>query len=457
MVKVKAFVTKYAYWLFLGGLAVLLFGACFTNLNWVILIYLAGCAVLMTPEQLVATLFFTYCFDGLPLDEVFIHYYLLSLLAGHYLYQLIERRGRVSGRLALVTMVFCLFILLRAWPLRYYTVVVIFDIIMFFLVYEQREQFVFTNLLKVLAVGLIVSGVLGLLHNVSPYLKRIFSYLPAEFGSMEPYAHDYYRFQGLTVWCTQYAGLATVVVCGLLLAKYQKRLNDYWFYGLFVPVFIFAYQTLTRTFLLCVLVALIIFAVAVCWRDRRQAWRTLVPLAGVLVAVAVVFFTATMGNFERIFHDDAMAGGSDWDLSQITEDGWADIKAGDGSYYDLLGRRVLWSLYASDWVSSVTNLLLGQGVSHVLFSAHTPHNWYLFLAWRYGVVGLVLFGTMFALMVNWRHWCTKRFWQRLAPCLLLVVPLLLQAVFDDNGFWAQMGLVFMIVWCREQPRLVVTG
>ena len=462
MVKVKAFVTKYAYWLFLCGLVALIAGACFTDLSWVVLVYIAGCAVLLTPEQLVATFMFTWCFDGLPCFtgsplNGFLWYYLLLLLAGHYFYTyLVERRGRVNGRLLLVTSVFCLYVVLRSFPLNAGIVYPIYTFGLFVLVYEQREKLAFTNLLKVLAVGLIVSGVLGLLYYVSPYLKNLFLILPAEYGSMEPYAHDYYRFQGLTRWCTQYAGLATIVVGGLLLAKYQKRLNDYWFYGLFVPVFIFAYQTLTRTFLLCALVALIIFAVAVCWRDRRQAWRTLVPLAGILVAVAVIFFTATMGNFERIFHDNAMEG-APLEVSKITDEDWAAIKEGDGSYYDILGRRVLWSFYASDWVSSVTNLLWGQGVTHVLFSASTPHNWYLYFVWKYGLVGLVLFGAMFALMINWRQWRTKRFWVRLAPCLILVVPILLHGVFDDNGYWAPMSIILLILWCSEQPRLVVSA
>ena len=458
MVKVKEFVTKYAYWLFLGGLVALLTGACFADLQWVILAYIVVGGVLLTPEQLVATMLFMYCFDGLPLLS-FTRYYLLLLLAVHYFYAaIIERRGGVNGRLLLVTLGLCLFIILRASPFNAGLIFQLATFCLFFLVYEQRDKFVFTHLLKVLGVGLIVSGVLGLLYNISPYMKTLFEFLPAEYGATGgEYAHDYYRFQGVTCWATHYAGIAIVVICGLLLAKYQKRLNDYWFYGLFVPVFIFAYQTLTRVFLLCALVSLIIFAVF-CWlRDRQQAWRTLVPLGCILLAVAVIFFTATMGNFERIFHDNAMAGGSDWDLSQLTDEDWAAIMKGHDTFCDILGRRVLWPLYASDWVSSIPTLFFGEGVTHVLFSAYTPHNWYLFFVWRYGLVGIVLFATMLALMVNWHQWRTKRFWLRLAPCLIFLVPILLHGVFDDNGFWAPMSIILMILWCREQPRLVVAA
>lgn len=458
MVKVKAFVTKYAYWLFLAGLSALFCGACFTNaLDWTILIYVAACSVFFTPEQIVATTILIRCFDGLTFGYSRLVIYLFFMLVTQYAIAVAQRRQTVSTRVLLVLFVFSMTFLLRMLmdksPFGLICLYRITDFGTIFLVYELRKQLDWWRILRVLAIGLIISGVLGLLVNVSPFLQTLFDPLPAEHGNSE-YAHEYYRFQGLTVWSTQYASIATVVVGGLLLAKYQKRINNYWFYGLFVPVYLFGYQTLTRTFLLCVVVALILFTVFCFVRDRRQAWRTLLPLAGVLVAVSVIFFTATMGNFERIFHDNAMAGGSEWDFTEvIPPEAWEEMKHGDGTYYEYLGRKEFWAFYASDFCHSPVTILLGRGITHVFYAGHTAHNWYLFFAWKYGLSGIALFGTMLALMVNWRGWRTKQFWTRWWAGLIMVIPWLVQAVFDDNGFWAQMSIMLVILWCATQPRL----
>lgn len=453
VVKVKAFVVKHAYWFFLAGLSALFAVACFGDIDRWLCLYIAVCSVLFTPEQLVTTIFIMFCFDGLIFNYSYVLIYLFCLLVTQFAYQVFAHRRSVTQRPLMVLLVLCAVIMLRMWTGQVRPIMALYRIIsfgLFYLVYAWRDQFNFGRVLRVVSIGLIISGVLGLLYYVSPWLRSLFVLEPAENGNSE-YVNVYYRYQGLTCHSTQYAGLGATLLCALLLAKYKKQINDYWFYGLFVPIYIFTYQSLTRTFLLVIVIALMVFAVFCVLRDRKQAWRTLVPLAGVLVAVSVVFFTATLGFWERIFHDDAMVNDY-WGVKKFTEADWEAIKQGDGTYARKLGRADMWPLYWQDFTQSITNLLFGRGVGHFLFAGYTPHNWYIYFPWRYGLVGVVLFGVMMGLMFNWRLVRQKRYWQRVVPLLILLLPMLVQAVFDDNGFWAQLTIILAIMWCYEQSQ-----
>gem|GEM_PF-67705 len=417
-------------------LTVLLFIACFSNaFAWVAAVYIVLFALVLHKEtQIVGLLLFVHCFyalfyyhriAGISLDVILVGILILILL-GLYIFRLIKRELKLNWKTLIPIALFLVYVVL---PFHQYVWRDFFAMVFFFtivyVVYESRRQIDFRRVVRVFVWGLLLSCSFALLRNVSSVLA----------SKMElVYYLDLARFQGLTYHPNTLTKLLILAISALLILKYKNKISWTELAITVVPMFVFGYLTVSRSFVVAIVIALLFFIVFYFLHDKV---RTLAFLGATLVVMCIVcgiFWNVTKLYFERI--SDKLVGTAEVNLmsnwfnlgvSEFTDEfdaqsaEWQNAVMAGEIYYDP-GRPSLQALYMRDWSSSTQTIWLGRGISRPLIGQMSAHNLFIQELWKHGLVGFMFYLAMILGAINWKKFKQIR---RYMAGLIVLVPYIL--------------------------------
>ncbi len=226
--------------------------------------------------------------------------------------------------------------------------------------------------IRVISYGLLVSAVFSLFFFVSPYLRSIFAYYNL--------SDTIIRFPALFANINTLAMVCEIVLSILVYFIVRKQATTIDAVS-FVILSIMGLATISKTFIILYAVMILILLVH-CFKEypfKTLLWLT---VGAFLVLCLVVIKTDFVIKYsKRFISDDFFTASLADKLSYITTgryDLWVDMLRyiGDNPYI----------------------ILIGAGLGGDKVSIESPHNFFITALYNFGIVGLIIFVALFAVL-----------------------------------------------------------
>lgn len=354
------------------------------------------CAVLFDFEKCLSLYLFSYGFEAVFYAQisgknVFIFPIFYSIIFGicaiRYIIKVFKKEAKINLKIVIPFLIFMVYLVLPINPINLYdTFKFIVALVFIYLLIENRGNVKFDNLIIYAVLGLVISIFLSIFIKYSP---RMSSYVGA--------FHNYgiRKMQGMFTnpnWLGVFASLIIAIV------SYKFIFNDL-MWGIPLLVLIpYSYGTISRDFILCLVITCIFIFIYLCIKRKKIFIYKGLSMLLLIVVVCCAQFNVTKIYANRFGidqlisinitydkNDDADNDEIDYDISSGDNDVvyWKDGVPADP------GRLELWKRYLKDFVSSPKKVLLGSGIS-VTELGTAPHNTYIDIFWRFGIVGTLI-------------------------------------------------------------------
>lgn len=436
-------------------LTVLLFCALFSPVfTWISAIFAVALAVFWHQEtKLVCLMLYINSFYALfnyqkiasvSLDIILIGFITLMLL-GCYVYHVIRNKQKINFKTLIPIILFVIYVLL---PFHQYNwqdfFAMLFFFILMYVVFERRERFDFYLIARFFVISIIISCFFAMFVDVSPILSEnltTFTY------------SDITRFQGLSFHPNTLNRFIVMAICCLFVLKYKNKISLIEFLLYFIPLFIFGYLTISRSFVLTALVGTIIFSVFYFLREKIRALPLVSLLLGIMLAVGSVFFGVSKVYIERISEETTNSPAIlymnlNWkelsilDLQETFDnqpETWKqDVLAGK-VHFDP-GRPGLNEIYLRDWSDSPKSIWLGYGISKPLIGQMSSHNLFIQELWKHGIVGCLFYLAIILCAINWKKLKNLKY---SLPGLIILVPYLM-FTFIEQCLYDYVNLILIV-------------
>ncbi len=423
MQKFLDFIKKYKFVLMLASSTLFMFFSGYVWWLWIVgvIINFAFYAICTVSEMLCATMYYEL-FSGIGVFFITSILELLLIMVIRYIIDVVKKRKKLYILPLILT-----FAIIIIFSSIHYSVdlegffqgaIVIAFLLSSYIVFVYWKEINISECFKYLIIGMAVSLVLSMLSLVLPG----------------------YRYDGLinlsggVIWSSR-LNLFTLnpnhlaMYCTLAIAYFVTRVangkGNEWinaFYILFsVVIGIF---TLSKAFLIvCVLLMIYLF-VFIIIRYKRKSFYLIIPAMIFAVIFCCIFNKQVAEIFNRFFffYGDGMS---------ILENIFT-------------GRIGIWEDYINSIRSSVLKLLFGFGFFNTKVFINGPHNLYIFLLYRFGLVGIIMLG-----LLVWSYFkCSQtKFRPNLKNFVLLFIYLLLgfeELVLNDRFLFFFLFAVILI-------------
>ena len=345
-----------------------------------------------------------------------------------YLSRVLRKEKKLNLKLLIPLILFFVYMLLPLHQCNLSDLIsVTSSYLVLYVVFEERHEINLLYLVRVFGFGIILSFVLSLYHKISPFLI-------SHLGFFE--VSNHIRHRGLTFHPLQLAAFSALFLSVLLILKYKQKINLFEFLSFFIPVLVFGYLTISRAFVVCVIVALFIFAIFYIVQNRVKALPLLFMLCSIFISVIFVFWEETSVFFSRFTTD------FNFD-SYIPGDGSDDVMNDvfEGEISALLNREDLLKFYWKDWSSSAQVIFFGRGISRPEIGGLNAHNIIMQKLWEHGLIGCLFYIVLFVCVINWKQIKNiKAYLCGLIFCLPFAIFLMVELI--DYEF---IGMVFLFV------------
>lgn len=300
-----------------------------------------------------------------------------------------------------------------------------------FLFAVNLKELKFLKLFRILFIGFVLSNIVAVICLVVPSMQTNFVILKR---------YELIRFPGLFIHPNRLSTMSIILVVCLLYFYLLKKIGHIEFVISFVLTCAVGYATLSRTFLYCFIISFVIFVIVTIVKDKKQFYKKTLIVFSLFLASTLIMF-----NYSKILFNDL----------GISEIFFGYGNSVDNSYEDLLnggdpGRGGLYKVYFLDLISSPIVFLFGRGMSHepIIKSGLTSHNTYLQIAWKIGIVGVLLFIViMLASIKLYTNISYKKFIKTAFSDIylyLLLIPIL-AGIFVENIFPAVELVVYLVI------------
>lgn len=239
--------------------------------------------------------------------------------------------------------------------------------ILLFLCVNFPEEFRLKFNISILAYGLVVSYLFGLLRPVSVVLQEL--NVIYRVGSL-------YRYCGLFETPNVPAMICEMALAllGFFIVSKQYDKKDIVVFILFT---IMGVLTLSKTFfilLVIMLLTLLIFNIKSIKKIKRNTWIIFGIIAVVGIILCVIFFKDILFFVRRFLNLDVLGVGFEQFMNTLTT-----------TRYDL------WKEYVLYLIENPLILIFGRGLGAPIIGQTSPHNMYLSTLYQMGIIGVALF------------------------------------------------------------------
>lgn len=454
MQKVRDIVKGYYNVIHFVVLTAVLFACCWTEVAvWIALAIALLFCFKLNKEMLLTTFLFMSSFE-IVFNQTIIKLNILTLIkmiilcfiVVKYLIEVIKKERKLNFRIIIPVAMYIVFLMI---PISILSIKIAIDTLVFFvliyLIKECGDEISLLNPARGLAGGLIVSSLFSLFKNKSARL--------ASLAIKVVESDSYVRFSGLKLHPNSFAVMAVICLAVLLLMMIMNKINFWEFFTLFIPIFAFGYQTISRNFVLGMFVCGLTFLIIYIFKFKLKSWKVLVCLAlcvvsliGILNVETTIYLkrfgviqssvevNCSIVNCEAQSIQNAWENNSEYDqqesadyenLEYMSDEWWRAVYDGKIKYDP--GRVGIWKMYIKDWFSSPTVFLFGRGTDAAPIGQMAAHNALIEIARRNGIVGILFLVAIIISFINFKQFKLKHFY----PLLVLILPFLTMSFFES--------------------------
>lgn len=403
------------------GLVLLVFGACFfVEFSFVAALYIVLFAFFLRNEvKILGLILFIYCFYlifhignfqvvmeynwsyfsliNTLLDVLYVFIFLL------YVKRVIRKEKKINLKLFIPMIVFLIYMALPFHECEWNDLTnVACSYLCLYVAFEIRHEIDFVYLVRIFALALILSCVFGLYYENSALLSRYMKFVPSYYNKQ--------RYPALTFHPLFLAALALLLICSILILRYKNKISIFEFYLFFIPVFAFGYLTISRSFVITVIFAFLIFSIFYIKKCKTRSLKPMFIISMIIIFVVIIFLGETRCLFTRFENPY-----SSQMPSNPTDDWFNDFYEGNISVD--LNRKDLFKYYLLDWSSSLQTILFGRGISRMYIGGLHSHNYFIQTLWEHG-----LFGCILVLLIFLCGFKIKKIKCNYLPILILLIP-----------------------------------
>lgn len=311
-----------------------------------------------------------------------------------------------------------------------------------YLCYEFKTEISFKNLVYIASLGLIVSSLFSFVaFNSSRMLNILTQYTN----------YGYIKFQGLFGNPNNFSIYQIIILPCLLLLYVQS--HKWYTLCLFMINFTFAYMTLSRNFIMCLAVMLVIYVILeIIYFKKNGLFHVGYVMLGVL-ALCAVMFTSTkiyLVRFHILPESSIVYTQEDVNAAVVipsvpAEPNISKNPLNDETFVDDPGREGLWERYWQDYTSSWQIILFGRGLAYPLLGNIDAHQGFLKIFWSFGIVGV------FLLLILIIYYLKNLFKNKNFILMLLFLPFVVACFVENTMFntWTFLFLVVLILQFKE--------
>lgn len=411
-------------------ITVSLFLACFFRFFvWIVFGLVILFALLLRKEtKLIGLLLFLSSFCALLNYTGMLDYFIAGLLIliiwARYLLRVLKREYKINPKTLIPIILLLIYMCLPFHESNGILLIMkLFFLGLLYVVFEERKSIDFQYIVRVFIVGIIISCVFGLFRKLSPLLAAATPYGAGE------------RFLGLTEHPNDLAVNVAIAIGAMLILKYKNKISSLEFWIEFVLLFVFGYLSISRAYILAVVVGITVFAPFYLVQCKTKALKFLGILCAVICIICLVLFNTTQIYIERLFADAAnetwrplSKSFAEFFYSQPEE--WQQaVWAGD-IYFDP-GRSSIYYLYLKDWSSSWQTVWFGRGIARPAIGQMPAHNLFIQELWEEGIIGYIFYAAIILGSINWQK---KKPCRPYLPLLIILMPYLFLTMVESSFF-----------------------
>lgn len=288
------------------------------------------------------------------------------------------------------------------------------------------------------SIGFLFSSFVGFFATSIPYLSQ---------NITQFYAGSLLRFSGAFVNPNIYYSWGIICLAMILVLMFNKKLSLAYTI-LLLPILICCYASISKTFIVCYLVALVLIAVSVLVKFSKHKAKV-----GLIVLICTIFTMGIMLNYtktyiDRFFDTNLMPIDSvvqlkpNGDELEFVETGADNSDAETMLNTMTTGRLLVWKVYFNN-IKAHNAFVFGFGINTangLLYE--NSHNTYLQILYEVGIVGYLL---IIAILIYYLKKTKFMVFKTIGTAIYLPVAILLCNFMTENLFLSQMGNMMLIL------------
>lgn len=367
LTKINNFYGKYKLFIGLGIISALLFACPFVEKMWLVVSVLLGLFMLTCKiDEIFATILFMTPFSGI--DSLYVITIIIALVVVciKYVIEVIKKQKKVYLFPLLLTLAIIALSTLKSFLVGERNIetgmLLVFVFALCYFAFVYRKEINVAKCFNALLCGLFVSA--GITFVLSKFEE--FKYFTHSY-------EGYYMRLKMTTFHMNNLALLCIFEFAYSVHSILNKSRKIWI-DLISIVFVTALGvlTLSKVFLVMLAFFVVYFMIALVVKLKKKSIKYLVPFALLVVVLCFAGRSYIADIYDRLF------------LYNNGDSFWNEI---------LNGRVDIWKNYLKDFKSSWHNILFGVGLFRPNFT-FDPHNAYIFVLHRFGVVGIVCILTL---------------------------------------------------------------
>ena len=361
--KIKDFYGKYKLFIGLGIVSALLFACPFVEKMWIVVSVLLGLFMLTFKiDEIFATMLFMMPFSGL--DSLYVISIIIALVVVliKYVIDIVKKNKQIFWFPLILTLSIVGLSTFKSFIGGERNIetgmLLVFVFALFYFAFVYRKDIKIAKCFNALLAGLFVSaGITLVLSRFEEFKYFIHSF------------EGYYMRLKMTTFHMNNLALLCIFEFAYSIHSILNKSRKIWIdLTSIVFVTILGVLTLSKVFLVMIALFVVYFMIALVVKLKKKSIKYLVMFAGLVVVLCIVGKSYILDIYDRLF------------LYNNGDSFWNEI---------LNGRVDIWKTYLSDFKSSWHNIWFGVGMFRPNF-VFDPHNAYIFVLHRFGVVGTAL-------------------------------------------------------------------
>ncbi len=363
-------------------------------LIYVVSVFIISLSIIFDFEHNICLLLFCYTFDSIFHVNLFgsnfnlitiVYSFIVFACGTKYLISVCKKKEKINISLLTPLILFLIYILIPVHKIRIYdSLKFITAVAMFYLLIVSKKKVNIKKVVFYASVGLILASFVSLLAPLASRMPAILGYY-TNLGRA--------KFEGLFVNPNIFAIFSALIL--VFICYYCLQEKNYFWFLLLIPISIFAYMTLSRDYLICLVIMIICYSIIVIIKRNKRSAISFLFILLTFITVGLSQFNNTKvylirfniipyGSVEvKKTPPSILSENKETNDDNTDQEIWIDGTAKDP------GRIGIWKRYLKDFVSSPDKIIFGSGISAEELGMG-PHNFYLQFIWQFGILGFVI-------------------------------------------------------------------
>ncbi len=401
---------------------------------FIMLAYLLVSMTFFNIRDIFCCLFYNLVFSGYLILFIGVAAYTFILLMVKYIIDVVKKREKIYVLPLSLTGAIILIFSLIFYEVNDYGamqgVLIIAIFLLAYLLFCYRKQIDAEACFKYLAIGLIVSLIVGFILYAIP-IAKMFSFKDWGYGMVgvkQRLFHDDGTYKRLLLLnfhenhlCAICVAVLSFIVYYFLSKNNNKSLKQIIFYSFaFIIAAAIGILTLSKAFIILFVLILIFALIMAVVVYKKKSLKIVIPTLVVAIVLCIIFRNKISTIIERFLFKDS-----------------------SGNLFDKIttGRMNIWKQFLAETFSTPLKALFGVGIFTKDIVDIGPHNLYIAVLYRFGIFGIIAIGFLvwsYLREINYKLKCS---FISIFPLLILLLLAMQEACIDERLFFIFLSML----------------